>query len=269
MKGLYVVIESVDGGGKGTILKGFRKYHEEKGDVVYSLDRSIEDLNDSEDILSIYGTEDRIPRYHVLKEFLAKKGVFPSVFLVGEPTYSELGKFIREVLINKKTYSNYSSMTRVHAYAEDRHNLLERFILPALEDGKNVYCTRNVTSSLVYQSTELNCSFDKIGGIHGNAFALNNLPKFTIVSALDIKKVLANLSRRDEKQDDAFFENSDFQSVILPKYLGSELKEYLESKGTKMLYFNIPTDSTPEDTINKSKELLKDLLSQRKLADFK
>jgi len=268
MRGLYIVVESVDGGGKGTIVKGFEQYHVEQGETVFCLDRQAWSTEVGESILQeIYGTSDRIPRYEVLKEILAAKGIHPQAYVVAEPTFSELGKHIREVLINKTFHSQYSPQVRIHAYAEDRHTLLERFILPALADGKNVYSERNVTSSLVYQSLEINGSFSDIAKTPGNAFALRNLPKYTIISAIAVSKALKNLSSR-EKDDDCFFETSDFQTQCLQKYLSSQLKEYLEYHGTKVIYLNIEENSSPQDTIDKAKQMLRGFLGQKKLNEF-
>jgi thymidylate kinase len=179
--------------------------------------------------------------------------------VVAEPTFEGVGKFIREVAINSKLNSKFSSQNRINLYAENRYDLLTKFIIPALKDGKNVYSSRNITSSLVYQSTELDCSFSNIVDVFGNRFAMNNLADNTIISAISINKSMDNLSKR-EKQDDAFFEERGFQERILKKYLSSELKAFLESNGTKVHYIDIPEDSSAEDTIYKSKELLKELL---------
>lgn len=268
MRGLYIVVESVDGGGKGTIVRGFQQYHEEQGETVFRMDSQGWSAEAGQSIIQeIYGTVNRIPRYEVLKEILAKKGIFPEAYIVCEPTFGELGKHIREVLIDKQFHHQYSPDVRIHAYAEDRHTLLERFILPALEDGKNIYSERNVVSSLVYQSIEIQGSFAAIAKVPGNAFALRNLPKFTIISAIAVSKAMRNLALR-KKEDNCFFEEPDFQTKCLNKYLSSQLKEFLEYHGTNVIYFEISEDSSPEQTTDKAKIMLADFLSQKKLNDF-
>ena len=258
MKGKYIAIESIDGGGKGTILKGFKQYHEELEELVFDLEDQW--LKEDSFFKKWLGTNDVLPSYEFVKQKLSEEGKNPVAFIVAEPTFEGIGKFIREVAINNKHHSKFTPNTRINLYAQNRYALLKKFILPALEDGKNVYSSRNITSSLVYQSTELNSSFGEIAKVKGNDFAINNLPDFTVISAMSIKKSLSNLTGR-EKQDDAFFENEDFQTTVLKKYLSNDLKQFLESNNTAIEYFNIPEDSTAEDTIYNAKELIKKIIN--------
>ena len=265
MKGKYIVIESIDGGGKGIILKGFKKYHEEKKEFLFDIEDQWKNRDSS--FIKWFGTNDVLPSYEFVKQKLLEEGKNPSGYIVAEPTFEGMGKFIREVAINNKKFKEYTPQMRINLYAQNRYSLLKKFILPALEDGKHVYSSRNITSSLVYQTTELNCSFEQITKIEGNNFALKNLPDHTIISAISINKSLSNLSNRD-KQDDAFFENKEFQTMILKKYLSQELKDYLEKNNSEVIYFNISEESGPEDTIKRSKELIKKIIIKKKKIIF-
>ncbi len=256
MKGKYIAVESIDGGGKGTILKGFKKTHEDRGESVFDLEEQW--LNEDSYFKQWFGTNNILPSYSFVKEKLKKEGIKPTAYIVAEPTFQNIGKFIREVAINKDNHKDFTPYMRINLYAQDREELLSKFITPALEDGKNVYSSRNVTSSLVYQSTELEEGFERIASIPGNDFAMKNLPDHTIISAISIDKSLSNLEKRG-KNDDAFFENKDFQTKILEKYLSNELKDLLEEYGSKVHYFDISDNSTSEDTINNSKKLLENL----------
>ncbi|MFT4261737.1 MAG: hypothetical protein ACMXX9_04870 [Candidatus Woesearchaeota archaeon] len=256
MKGLYVVVETIDGGGKGAILKGFKKYHEEKKEDVFDLELS---WTKNGNLKKWYGTNNILPNYKSLIFHLNKEGINPEAFIVAEPTFEGLGKIIREEATNTDLSKNFNSEQRINLFAENRLNLLKNFILPALDDGKNIYSSRNITSSLVYQSTELNCDYYNIINKHpGNIFAMANLPKYTIINSISIDMSTKLLNLR-EKKDDSMFENKSFQSKIRDKYLSKSLKKLLESYGSEVIYIDIPEESTEKDTINKAYNLIKKL----------
>ena len=82
-----------------------------------------------------------------LVENLQKMGF--DVVYTAEPTYSEIGKYIRRYVLKRK--KRVPSVVEALLFALDRVNHVEKRIKPALRDGKIVVSDRYVFSSLAYQ----------------------------------------------------------------------------------------------------------------------
>ena len=84
---------------------------------------------------------------HRLVRNLQKKG-FDAVYTT-EPSRGELGKFIRESVLQGK--KRVPRVVEALLFAVDRVEHLEKMVKPALEEGKIVISDRCVYSSLAYQ----------------------------------------------------------------------------------------------------------------------
>jgi len=225
-RGNYTVFEGLDGVGKGTVISAVRTHLVESG-------KHIEDL------------ERREFERDFEKEPVSRDGL---VLAVSEPTYSQTGATIRGELIARNTGRIYSAHQIAQGYSLDRHVLLRRVLLPALEQGADVLSSRNFVSSLCYQALgaikegrgleDLPKLRDELLSLEGNAFALKNAPDLVIISTIkDVDALMARLAKR-EKNDDCKFENPDFQRALKPLYEDSALRELLEKAGSKVAYLD-------------------------------
>jgi dTMP kinase len=82
-----------------------------------------------------------------LKNYLEGKG--KKVLLTQEPGGTQVGKHIREILLDPK--SVLDETTEVYLFAADRSEHVSKIILPALKEGKIVISDRYVDSTLAYQ----------------------------------------------------------------------------------------------------------------------
>lgn len=82
-----------------------------------------------------------------LKSFLEGKG--HKVLLTLEPGGTQVGKHIRDILLDPK--SVLDETTEVYLFAADRSEHVSKIILPALKEGKFVISDRYVDSTLAYQ----------------------------------------------------------------------------------------------------------------------
>ena len=125
MTGKFVMIDGLDGSGKGVAADALKEYTLSKGKRILDL-----------------------------REYWKTNQGFPDiegydVIISAEPTFTHIGKKIREEMI--KNGSTYSAQEIAEAYSEDRKELYEKIILPALEQGKWIFQERGVVTSLVYQ----------------------------------------------------------------------------------------------------------------------
>ncbi|MFC1540609.1 dTMP kinase [Candidatus Margulisiibacteriota bacterium] len=82
-----------------------------------------------------------------LKSWLEKEG--HKVLLTREPGGTQVGKHIREILLDPQ--SVLDETTEVYLFAADRSEHVSKIILPALKQGKIVISDRYVDSTLAYQ----------------------------------------------------------------------------------------------------------------------
>ncbi len=227
-EGLYVVIDGIDRIGKGTLINTLALFEQLKGKRPFDADA-----------------------------FQASKGKLPTVddfrnydfILISEPTYSDRGKEIREILIRKGF--EIPSLNIASAYAEDRMMLLKEVILPALEMGKMVISSRSVCSSLVYQPLDAERKGEKllsktVQSLPGNIFALDNSPNLLIIPFVDSVGNALERSKSRGKEDDCKFEEQLFLEKLQEVYRNEWLKDLFQSKGTKVMYAD--TSGTLDDS---------------------
>jgi thymidylate kinase len=220
MKGKFIVVDGMDGVGKGVFLDALVKKAKENGLKVF-------------DVNLFWETNNRLP---TLEEIKGNDILYSS-----EPTYFGVGKTIRNLLISKTSEVKYSTSVIANAYALDRQILYEGLLLPALKLGMHVFQSRSFSTSLVYQritGKEDNYPFEKVLNLDGNQFALKNAPDYLIIPLVaDPEEVIKRLSGR-EKKDDAIFENVEFQKKVKLEYESKWLKKLFEEQGTKVIYMD-------------------------------
>ncbi len=254
--GLYLVAESVDCGGKGSIVSAIKRSELDAGSTVVDL-RLLWPSNEKDKIpagpgnplFDIYGTDDVIPEYEKLKlHYLERYGEGIDVIFACEPTWARTGLKIRNKLIHEVKGKDYTARDAAEAYAEDRQELISKLIRPAILDGVDVYCERNFCSSVVYQSSMDNpLSVKQILALEGNRYAAENSPHLYIVCDVGADTAMERKSVRDKK-DCCKFETLGFQRRIEDKYRSSWLADILRSYGSFVVYVNTEKPTSPRDT---------------------
>lgn len=154
-----------------------------------------------------------------------------------EPGGTELGKDLREILLNKSPYK----ITELFLYLADRAQHVQEVIMPNLTEGKYVLCDRYVDSTLAYQGYGRDINRSLIHKL--NEIATNELSAgLTIWIDVDVevglrrKATHRNLDRI-EKEDIDFHERvrsmyshrHNFLSSIIKKVDGNKKKEDVQA----------------------------------------
>ncbi len=234
MKGKFVMIDGLDGSGKGVAVDALKESTLSKGKKVIDL-----------------------------REFWKKQEGFPDisdydVIISAEPTFTNIGKNIRERLIRKGT--THSAKEIAEAYSNDRLELYQKIILPALEQGKIIIQERGVVTSLVYQPLMKNgYILEKIKNLEGNKFCMEHAPDLLVIIVVKPEVVIERLKERGKK-DNAIFEKLEFQKRIEKIYESEWLKQEFEARGSKVVYLDTNPPKTVEDTKKKIIELFEELI---------
>ncbi|NQV92038.1 hypothetical protein HQ489_06200 [Candidatus Woesearchaeota archaeon] len=222
MKGTFVVVDGLDGVGKGVFIDTFVRQAKADGKRIFDV-HEFWSMNDSHP-----SPEDIIGKYDVA--------------LTSEPTFSKLGRYIRFVMIaNNDQY--FTPQEIAQAYAEDRMGLYQELVLPLLDAGIDIYQSRSLSTSLVYQHQSaidegMEFSAADILAIKGNAYCFSHpMTHLVIPTIKNVDELMRRLAGR-EKDDDCTFENSEFQKKLKPHYESTELRTLFENNGTKVTYLD-------------------------------
>lgn len=239
-KGILIIVDGIDGSGKGTIVKAMADWAKAKGLKVLDL-----------------------------KDYWLKKHTFPEpkeiakfdCLISAEPTFSMVGQAIREEII-KDNSRHYSAWTTAEAFALDREILYRRIIIPALKQGKYIFQERGITTSLVYQPIQKEpLSIKKILSLSGNKLALKYRPDLLIITSVDPKIALKRLALRNKK-DGTIFEKLLFLKKLNKRFSASWFRKLFEKHGSKVVY--LMTNKTIYDTIEEAVEILENFLASQK-----
>lgn len=236
--GKFIIIDGIDGCGKSTILDFWVEHLKNQGKKIF--------------VLKEYWKENH---KHPLPEELSEFDVIVSA----EPTYVWSGAAIRGELIRNGT--DYTARVIAESYALDRMVLYKRLLVPLREKGKIILQDRGVSTSLCYQSVQGGgLSQNEIALIEGNAYALAHAPDHLVLTHMPIEDALKRVGGRTEKNDDAFFEKSDFLTQAQNCFLSEEYQDYFVSRGTHIHLLN--SAFSLDIMKSKSQELLQNILSQ-------
>jgi thymidylate kinase len=187
--------------------------------------------------------------------------------LSAEPTYTAIGKVIRDEIISTNRRHPYTALATAHAYALDRNVLYNRLLIDALVAGKYVVQDRGFVTSMVYQSVQgqqEGLALDDILSLPGNALAQQHMPGLLIILSID-PEVARKRGDGRAKKDDAIFEKDDFQRRIAEVYSSDWLREFFEQRGTTVAYLDMGKLPTPADTARKTVEVWENYLKSKKL----
>jgi len=148
-----------------------------------------------------------------LKSYLEGNG--HKVLLTQEPGGTQVGKHIREILLDPK--SVLDETTEVYLFAADRSEHVSKIILPALKEGKVVISDRYVDSTLAYQINGRGLPEDLVRYL--NMISSKGLmPDLTIL--LDVSpKIGLERAKKVAAADRFEQEKIDFHNKVRQKYL--------------------------------------------------
>ncbi|MDD5086979.1 MAG: hypothetical protein PHV16_04465 [Candidatus Nanoarchaeia archaeon] len=227
----FVMVDGLDGSGKGVIVNALRKWAEEKN-------LNILDLKDFCD------ENKRLPKPNEITDYDA--------IISCEMTNCWIGSALREEIV-RNNKRDYSILSTAQAFALDREILYKRVLIPALKQGKYVFQKRGVISSIVYQPLQGSIALSEIMKMPGNRLAIQNAPGLLLIAVVAPETVMYRLKQR-EKQDSAIFEEINFQRKLEQRYNSQWLKNLFENHGSKVIYIDTNFPKTTEDT---EKETLK------------
>lgn len=221
-RGKFIVVDGLDGIGKGFFLQVLAEEAQRDGKRVLDV--------------TIFWKEHN--RHPLLSEIIGKY----DVVLTAEPTFCGIGKYIREELVAKNNRS-YSQQVIAEAYAVDRRILYEILVLPLLEKGIDVYQSRSLTTSVVYQQQSALNQGDQFSpldilSIPGNVFCYNHPMDHLIIPTIqNVAEVMERLQQRG-KQDNCQFENLPFQLQVKKHYDSEEFQQLFRVKGVTITYLD-------------------------------
>jgi len=225
MRSRFVMVDGLDGSGKGIIVNALARWAESKGLKVLDLKEYCQEHK-------------TLPEPEEINEFDAIRS--------DEPTYSFVGLGIRDEMI-KENNRKYSALSISHAFSLDREILYKRVIIPAMKAGKYLFQERGVISSLVYQPVQERLQISELMKLPGNRLALENAPGLLIITKAAPETVIRRLQARSKK-DDSIFENLNFQRKLEERYNSEWLKSLFERFGSKVVYLDTDEPKTIEDT---------------------
>lgn len=233
---MFIVIDGIDGCGKGTILKTFENAFKKQGLKIFDLRKYWESFSCFPEY------EDRDIRN-------------ADVIFCAEPTFGWIGETIREELIQKND-RNYSALSIAQAFALDREILYRRLLLKALKDKKIWVQERSFSTSIIYQQIQKDgLTLEELLALPGNKLATENPPDFLIVPKLSAETAIQRLSERSDKKDEAIFEKLSFLKIAAKEFYSDWFRKFFEELGTKVVYIN--TEGKIEKTKNQAEDFIK------------
>lgn len=254
-RGLFVVVDGVDGVGKGEVERTIISYEQKMGKKVL-------------DTVAFSGAHSKgLPEPH---DFWNPPDVHYHTLSTAEPTYAGIGHNIRFEMIAKNGRS-YSSTAQIDAYSLDRIVQMKRVVIPALENGLNVIQARCCAATLAYQTLIAQDEGKSQKAVRkyilqkeGNRLQLEYAPNLLIIPTInDANELMRRLAERAKtaKDDNSIFENAKFQARLSKVFKSRWLKKVFEERGTRVEYLNagISEQSTREQGLEIYKRFLDSL----------
>lgn len=237
-KGILVMVDGIDGSGKGTAVNALAGWATAKKMKVL-------------DLKDYWKTKHTFPEPKEINEYDA--------IVSAEPTFSMVGQAIRQEIV-RDNGRHYSAWTTAQAFSLDREILYRRVIIPALEQGKIIFQERGVTTSMIYQPVQGEpLELEKILELSGNKLALEYRPDLLIIALVDPKEAVRRLAER-EKKDNTIFEKLPFLEKIAARFAAPWFRELMESRGSQFVY--LKTDKTVYDTIEESVKIFENFIKK-------
>ena len=229
---MFVIVDGIDGSGKGTVVNALAEARRAEGARVF-------------DLREFAKQEHRLPEPEELNGY--------DVIVSAEPTHTWVGQTIRDEMVRDNN-RNYSALATAAAFALDRLILYRRVLLPARARGLDIIQERSVTSSIVYQPIQAEpISLDDLLAIEGNAFTLVNPPGICIIVSTEPTRAVQRLQLRKAKQDVAIFERLPILQQLHERYHAPWFRELLTKHGWHIEYLD--ANGAVEDAVAHAREL--------------
>ncbi len=139
------------------------------------------------------------------------------VVFTREPGGIHISEKIREVILNKN-HTEMDPRTEALLYAAARRQHLAERVIPAIDNGRTVFCDRFIDSSLAYQGHARGLGIEEVLSI--NDFAINGLmPDLTFYFKIDPKIGLQRISKNSEREKNRLdLENLSFHQKVQEGY---------------------------------------------------
>ncbi|OGL79809.1 hypothetical protein A3F28_00655 [Candidatus Uhrbacteria bacterium RIFCSPHIGHO2_12_FULL_57_11] len=210
---MFIVVDGIDGSGKGTIVDAMAAALDRAGKRVFDL-RAYEKKHGS------------LPTANDLKKY--------DVIVSAEPTHAWIGAAIREEMVRSH---DYSADSMVDAFALDREVLYRRLLIPLRKMGKFIIQERGLSTTLAYQLVQ-GATISNILRRPGNALAIKHSPDVLILAILKPEVALRRLASRTGKQDKAIFEKKAFLTKLARRYASPSFRRLFTSRGTRVVSFD-------------------------------
>ncbi|MEK7518563.1 MAG: hypothetical protein AAB549_01430, partial [Patescibacteria group bacterium] len=173
-KGKFIIVDGIDGSGKGTIVDAYMAWAQAKQLHVF-------------DVRAFAKSNQRLPE--------PKEWQGSDVLFSAEPTHAGIGHVIREEIVRENA-RHYSGLETAMAFSLDRHILYQKVILPALARGILVIQERSVSSSIAYQPLQGSVTLRQLLKLEGNAFTLKHRPDLLLIPVCPVSVCLKRLANR-------------------------------------------------------------------------
>ena len=239
--GGFVVVDGIDGSGKGVAMAALRAWAEEKNLKIL-------------DLIEYCKKKRTLPEPEEIKYYDA---IFSK-----EPSHAYMGRAISEEIIfdNKRDYSVIST---AWAFALDREILYNRVIIPAIKQDKFIFQERGVITSIVYQPVQGRISLKEIVDMPGNRLALKYSPNLLIITKVEPRVVIQRL-QRDGRLEGAIFRKLNFQRKIDERYSSMWLKNLFERFKAKVVYIDTNPPKSVEDTKKETIKVWEEFLKTKR-----
>lgn len=229
---MFVIVDGIDGSGKGTIANALAEARRAQGARVF-------------DLREYAKSEHRLPEPEELVGY--------DVCVSAEPTHTWVGQTIRDEII-RDNGRNYGALRTAEAFALDRLILYRRVLLPARARGIDIIQERSVTSSLVYQPIQQEpIALEQLLALEGNAFTLANPPELCIIVSTEPTRAVQRLQLRRTKQDVAIFEKLPILASLHERYHGTWFRDLLASRGWRVEFLD--ANGAVEDAVAAATQL--------------
>lgn len=232
---MFLMIDGIDGSGKGTIVSCL-------SDAVRETGKTIADL-------PAIMKQGRFPE--------EKDWIDADVIITTEPTYAGVGAVLRAELLRD---ASYDPRTVAAAFAVDREMHYRRVIIPARAAHKYIIAERGVSSSLAYQVTAGLPEAD-ILAFAGNMLAMEHAPDFLVLADIDAETAIARLAARAGKQDDSYFERAPFLRTLAARYKNPAYRALFAHRDTTII--DLSTAGTVEETRERCKKILLPIIERK------
>ncbi len=231
-RGLFIVVDGLDGIGKGEIERALISFEQRLG-------RSVLDC-----ISFSKSNKKGLPE---IEDFWNPPEIYYNTIITSDPSYAGIGDSIRNEITAKKE-RKYPAIIQIQAYAIDRMITMQKTVIPALKHGVRVIQSRCLAASLTYQflkAIEEGIPKEEAKKLilnqPGNKVQLENSPDLLIIPTIkNMDELISRLEKRKayEKDDNSIFDNIEFQRKLKGLYESNYIKEMFEEKGTIVKYLD-------------------------------